>query len=37
MKFRPMGVELLHAYGHMDTTKPIGAFRDFTKAYFNKS
>jgi len=35
MKIRPVGVELLHADEHTDTTKPIGALRDYTIAHYN--
>lgn len=37
MKIRPVGVELLHADGHTDTTKAIGVFRDYTIAHYNMS
>jgi len=37
MKIRPVGVGLLHADGHTDTTKTVGAFRDYTIAHYNMS
>jgi hypothetical protein len=37
MKIRPVGVEFLHADGHMDMTKPISAFRDYMIAHYNVS
>jgi hypothetical protein len=31
MEIRPVGAEFLHADGRMDMTKPIVAFRNFSK------